>query len=87
METILHLKTSELNSNFFKRLMLLLRNDSEAEITISYKSARPRVLQKESRKEYVENLNQAIENMEHNRHVVNLSGEEFRLLTKKILKK
>ncbi len=87
METVLHLKTSELDSNFFKRLMLLLGNDRDAEITISYKSAHPRVLQKETRKEYSENLNQAIENIERKRNVVTLSGNEFRLLTKTLLKK
>ena len=86
METILQLKSSELNMDFFKRLMLFLGNDRDAEITISYKSAHPRVLQKESHKEYAENLNQAIENIERNRNIVTLSGEEFRLLTKKLLK-
>ena len=83
METVLQLNAAELNANFFKRLLLFLGNDSDAEITISYKSAHPRVLQKETRKEYAENLNQAIENIERNRNIVTLSGEEFRFLTKK----
>ncbi len=87
METVLRLKSSELDSNFFKRLMLLLGNEADAEITISYKNPHPRVLQKETRKEYSENLNQAIENIERNRNIVALSGDEFRLLTKKVLKK
>lgn len=87
METVLQLKTSELNANFFKRLMLFMGDDRDAEITISYKSAHPRVLQKETRKEYAENLNHAIENIERNRNVVTLNGDEFQLLTKKLLKK
>ena len=87
METIVHLKTSELSSNFLKQLMILLGNDRNAEITISLKSAHPRVLQKETRKEYAANLDKAIENIEHNRIMVTLNGDALRVLTQKLLKK
>lgn len=87
MYTEFHLKTSELNINFFERLLLLLGEDLNADITISYKSDKPLVRQKETRQQYKVNLISAIENIEKNRNLVSFSGEEFRALTKKLLKK
>jgi hypothetical protein len=86
METVFRLKASEFNANFLKRMMLVLGDDRNAEITISYSST-PRVGKKESRNEYKANLDAAIENLEQNRNTVAFTGEEFRALTQKLLKK
>ena len=87
METVINLKTSELSENFFKGLLLVFGKDKNDEITISYKSFKPRVLQKESREEYIATLNKAIGNIEEKKNVIHFSGKEFKALTKKLLKK
>ena len=88
METVLKLKPAELNTGLITALKLLFGKSNAIEITISMKSKEKNNARNDELGEgYKKRLNKAIENIEHNRNLVSFTGEEFEMLTGKLLSK
>jgi len=71
METIIHLKASELNINFFKRLKTFLTKEVDMEIKI--KAFSPAETQEECNKR----IEKTIEDVECGRNLIRFTAKEF----------
>ncbi|OFX37977.1 MAG: hypothetical protein COZ21_01155 [Bacteroidetes bacterium CG_4_10_14_3_um_filter_31_20] len=86
METVLRLKTSDLNLDFLKAVKSLFKKDEEIEMQISSKSGFS-VLKAETQEECNSRIEKSFNNIKKNRNTVSFTGEEFMALTQKLLKK
>lgn len=83
MQTVLRIKVSDLDTDFLAAIKTLFRREQEIEITIS--PAHDFDLTKtETKEEYLNRLNKAIENVEQGKVVV-LSSEELDNLNKQLI--
>ena len=89
METIIKLKSKELNARFLSKIKKYAGNDSESEIqiTISRSSGKSNLLTKETKNQAKRRIDKAIEEIEKGKNLIAFSGEEFETLTSLLLKK
>ena len=84
METIIRLKTTELNLDFLNKIKELFKNEEALEISISPVSDFG-LTKKESNKAYKDRINRAIENLDAKKNVITFSDNEFESLTSDLL--
>ncbi|MBU0764792.1 MAG: hypothetical protein KJ607_08155 [Bacteroidetes bacterium] len=85
METIIRLKTSELNMNLIKWLKLYLTGDTEIELKIPAIIHKDSV-KKETQQECNARIEKAIEDIENGKNLVLFSAEQFDIYMSRMLK-
>ena len=85
MEAVFHIKADEFDERFFNQIKSLLNTKENLEITIAISEEQSKgILRKETREEYFNRLNTAIENL--NKGIgVSLTEEEFENFSKQLL--
>lgn len=84
MEAVLRIQSSEFTDELIEKIKALVRGKEHSEITISItESASRGILRKETREEYFERLEGALENFEKG-NVVTFSGDSFELFSKRL---
>ncbi|MCF8374398.1 MAG: hypothetical protein K9H64_22445 [Bacteroidales bacterium] len=86
MEAVFRLKVSEIDEAFLKVIKSLFVKDKEIEVTFN-SSTGIDLFEHESREQYFNRLDKAIENVENGVNLVSFSEEEFDELTKNLLNK
>ncbi len=86
METVFRLKATDLNLDFLNAIKSLFKNDEEIEMQISSQSGFG-VLKAETQTECNARIEKSFNNVKKKRNIVSLTGDEFVVLTQKLLKK
>lgn len=84
MQTVFHLKVSDLGSNFIKSLQALFEKNEELKIRVE-RANDFGLNKKETKKEYQTRLKKAIDNVEQGKNMTIFTIKEFEEFAKKIV--
>lgn len=83
MQTVVRLKLSELNSDFIKTIKALFKKEKELDIFISSVNDKS-FPELETKENYEQRLNKAIDNAEKGKHLISFTEEEFEEYTRSL---
>jgi hypothetical protein len=89
METIIKLKSAELNARLLSKIKKYAGNDRgmEIQIKISRSARKTSLTTKETKGQTKHRIDSAIDDLEKGKNVVSFSGDEFETLTDLLFKK
>ena len=88
METVIKVKSEELNQSLIDKLTLFLTDETDVEITINLKEKSSSMyLYKESPEEYLARLEKSMDDVENNRNLVSFTVDEFEKFSASLLNK
>ena len=80
MEVNLKIQTSEFSQDIIDKIRQFISLNGESDVTISIKPKKKKSFPKESKEEYFNRLDKAIDNLENNRNSIVFTTTEFQEL-------
>ena len=80
MEVNLKIQTSEFSQDIIDKIRQFISLNGESDVTISIRPKKKKSFPKETREEYFNRLDNAIDNLENNRNLVAFTTTEFQEL-------
>ena len=77
MEITLKIQTTELSQDIIDKIRQFISINGESDLVINIRPKKSVKFPKETKEEYFNRLDRAIENLENNRNLVNFSTTEF----------